>query len=82
MLKAALLVLGALTLSVLVWHIGLLCGTQFLSNRNAANLLDAAQCVGAVTVIAGDNDCNELAVPVCSQRAQKDGNHIRPATGL
>jgi hypothetical protein len=42
-----------------------------LSNRNAPNFFDAAKCVGAVTVVAGDNDSNQFAFPVFGERARK-----------
>ena len=36
----------------------------------------------ARTIISGDNDSDQLAIPVPGQRAQKDGDHIRPSSRL
>ena len=63
-------------------HVGLTGSIELLGYRDSPNVFYAAQRCRPVSIIARNDDCDQLAVPVFSQRAQKDRNDVGPTPGF
>lgn len=61
-------------------HVGLTRRIEFLSDCNAPDVFDAAKCSRPIPVKARNDDCDQLAIPILGQRAQKNRDDIGPTT--
>ena len=63
-------------------HVWLNGRIELLGDRDATNILDAAKGCGSISIVARNDDRNELTRPVLGQGTQKDGDNIGPPVRL